>query len=91
MIPMFGFSDPESIQPFFIFFRGTPMTLETSIGSMVSSLRSTLNSAGQLLPGALYTICLDKDGVGATHIFQAYGSWVKNLGESGGYIMTYIL
>ena len=68
MIPMFGFSDPESIQPF----------------------------AGQLLPGALYTICLDKDGLGATHIFQAYGSWVKNLGESGGiyhdiYIITIIL
>ena len=78
------------------FFRGAPMTLETSIGSIRSSLRSTLNSAGQLLPGALYTICLDKDGVGATHIFQAYGSWVKKLGESGGiyhdiYIITIIL
>jgi len=29
--------------------------------------------AGQLKPGALYFLCLDKDGTGTTHQFAAYG------------------
>lgn len=29
--------------------------------------------AGRLLPGALYTLCLDKDGTGSASVFEAYG------------------
>lgn len=47
-------------------------TASVPLSGTAPDFTATLD-AGQLLPGALYTICLDKDGVGATHIFQAYG------------------
>ena len=34
---------------------------------------------GRLLPGALYSICLDKDGTGNAYIFEAYGRLVGSI------------